>query len=239
MPGFRLIRAGLVISPLKNVGCVKEWFLAGLCHFSVLLHTLGGNVSTSPRSNVSRFGKTTARLLRQSGRWANPRQVKAESLCLLLQLSYTFEFFFFQIRKSQKARVRVLSRWVPFSSTAVPPLVPPQGCRRPGSLMLGAHEQLRRSHQPEAPSCHRAGSARELHAASGYRWVIRFPVLPSPAEGSHTHRFVIFQCRRSEALQSRAGRAALLWGGILWGEPVSLPPPASGRPPLPSSPSAV
>lgn len=115
MPGFRLIRAGLVISPLKNVGCVKEWFLAGLCHFSVLLHTLGGNVSISPRSNVSRFGKTTARLLRQSGRWANPRQVKAESLCLLLQLSYTFEFFFFQIRKSQKARVQVLSRRVPFS----------------------------------------------------------------------------------------------------------------------------
>lgn len=127
----------------------------------------------------------------------------------------------------------MLSRWVPFSSTAVPPLVPPQGCRRPGSLMLGAHEQLRRSHQPEAPSCHRAGSARELHAASGYRWVIRFPVLPSPAEGSHTHRFVIFQCRRSEALQSCAGRAALLWGGILWGEPVSLPLPASERPPLP------
>lgn len=55
--------------------------------------------------------------------------------------------------------MRVLSRRVPFSSTAVPPLVPPQGCRRPGSLMLGAHEQLRRSHQPEAPSCHRAGSA--------------------------------------------------------------------------------
>lgn len=77
------------------------------------------------------------------------------------------------------------------------------------------------------------GECCVLHAASGYRWVIRFPVLPSPAEGSHTHRFVIFQCRRSEALQSRAGRAALLWGGILWGEPVSLPLPASERPPLP------
>lgn len=132
LPGFRLIRAGLVISPLKNVGCVKEWFLAGLCHFSVLLHTLGGNVSTSPRSNVSRFGKTTARLLRQSGRWANPRQVKAESLCLLLQLSYTFEFFFSKLGSHKKPACRCFPDGCP---SVVPRCL--LSCRRRGADGLG------------------------------------------------------------------------------------------------------